>query len=60
MHELFIFKKLMLGCFFFLSQILPCFPSLFQMFIDTMIESFNQSFQYHRFTDNMAVLKFLQ
>ena len=51
-------KKLMLGYFSFLSQIFPRFPSLFHMFIDTMILSFNQSFQYHWFTDNMAVLNF--
>ena len=48
----------MLGYFSFLSQIFPRFPSLFHMFIDTMILSFNQSFQYHWFTDNMAVLNF--
>ena len=51
-------KKLMLGCFSFLSQIFPCFPSLFHMLIDTMVVSFNQSFQYHWFTDNMAVFNF--
>ena len=62
MHELFIFtlEKINAILFSFLSQIFPCFPSLFHAFIDTMILSFKQSFQYHRFTDNMGVLKFLQ
>ena len=41
---IFMLEKLKPDCFSFLSQIFPCFLSLFHMFVDTMIVSFNQSF----------------